>query len=209
MSFIKSCISLLFCIVFFLGAVLLLLAGLMALNEQFTAMLIHSITRIDMPWLFIAGGGVLFLLSLFLYWLAGRGSVPPATLTLEGEKGPISISLRAIEDYLNKHLQEQRLAGNVKTRVTTLKNKNQLVIRAGISAWSEQNLKSVGDSVQREIAARLSEGLGLDNLERVVVSVDKIIRSKTSRSTVPEPSDDPLSHKKWTNDAGQTNHPLP
>ena len=182
MKFVKSSFYFLLSVILFFIAVLVLLAGFMALDEQFTALVIHTITRIDVPGLFIAGGVILFLLSLIVYSLAGRGGSPPASFTFEAEKGPITISLRAIEDYVTKHVNEQHIASSIKTRVLISRDREHLVVRAGISAWSEQNLRQVGDNVQQEISSCLRDGLGLDNLERVVVSVDKIIASKSSRS---------------------------
>ena len=38
-----------------------------------------------------------------------------------------------------------------------------------------------GETVQREITECLKEGLGLDNVETVRISVDRIIASKTSK----------------------------
>jgi hypothetical protein len=50
--------------------------------------------------------------------------------------------------------------------------------------------------VQQEIASRLREGLGLDNLERVIISVDKIVTSKSSRSSLPKPSAESFAREK-------------
>lgn len=192
MKFIKSTVYILLSVIIFLIAIFLILGGFMAIDEQFTAMVIHLITQIKLPGLFIFAGVVFFLLSLVLYAVAGRGSAGPASFNFEGESGPITISLRAIEDYITKYLEEQRIVGNVKTKVGVSKDGKSLVIRAGISAWSEQNLKDVGEKIQREISSRLKEGLGLNDLDHVVVSVDKIITSRSSRRPLPQPPADSL-----------------
>lgn len=185
-----------FSIILFFAAVILFLGGIMALNEQFAAVVIHEITQVDNPPLIMMAGGTLFLLSLVVYSLSRRGNNQPQTYTFAGQKGPITISLRAIEDYVTKYLDEQHIAGNVKTKVSTTKNRQKLVVRASISVRSEQSMKNVGDMVQEEVAVRLREGLGLDNLDRVVVSVDKIISSKSSRSALPRPSAESFAREK-------------
>jgi S-adenosylmethionine synthetase len=193
MNFLKSAFYLLFSLILFLISIFMVLIGFMVLDEQFTAVIIHTITGINAPGLFIGGGIIIFLLSLIVYGLSGRGNNQPTSFTLEGERGPITISLRAIEDYINRYLDEQHIANSVKTKIATSKNRQNIIIRASVSAWSEQNLKYTGDTVQREIAARLKEGLGLENTERIVVSVDKIITSKSSRSALPRPHGDDVA----------------
>ncbi len=165
----------------------MVISGIMSLNDQFTAVIIHSITQIQSPPLFIGAGLFLFLVSLLLYAIAGRGSTMPTSFTFQGERGPISISLRAIEDYITKNLEEQQLANGLKTKVGISKDRKKLVVRASVSAWSEQNLKQLGDVFQREIEARLKEGLGLDNVDRVIVSVDKIGKNRFSRAASTRP----------------------
>jgi uncharacterized alkaline shock family protein YloU len=192
MGFIKFSVFRFVSIVLFLLAVLALIAGLMAGNDQLVAIVIHATTAV-VPGVYIVAGIGLFLVSLLFYGLSMRGSSPPATFTFSADKGPVTISLRAIEDYITKYLDEQRIASSIKTKVGTTKNRQSLVVRASISAWSEQNIKEVGDTVQREIANRLREGLGLDNLERVTVSVDKIVTSKSARTSLTRPPGDTAS----------------
>ena len=187
----KSTLYFFLSLLLFVTALCLVAAGVMALNDQFTAFIIHSITRIDSPPLYIGGGLILFLLGLVFYALAGRGSVTPIAFSFQGEKGPVIISLRAIEDYVTKHLEEQHIANTVKTRVAVTKDRKNLIVRVNINAWAEQNLKLLGDSIQREADSRLREGLGLNNVERVVVSVDKIGKNRFSRSLPPKPPEVP------------------
>jgi uncharacterized alkaline shock family protein YloU len=186
MRFIKSAIYIFLSIVIFLVAIFLIMGGFMALDEQFMAVVIYGITHIHLPGLFILGGVGLFFLSLIFYGLAGRGSRVPTTYSFNGANGPITISLRAIEDFITKSLEDRRLANNVRTRVGVSKDRKKLVIRAGISASSEQSLKDVGERIQRDICLRLKEGLGLENVERVVVSVDKIVTSRAARTAASQ-----------------------
>jgi len=192
MNFVRTTFYFFLSLLLFITALVLMIAGVMALNDQFTAVVIHSITQIQSPPLYIGGGLILFLLSLVFYALAGRGSVAPATFSFQGEKGPITISLRAIEEYVTKQLEEQQIANTVKTRVGVTKDRKNLIVRVNISAWAEQNLKHLGDVMQREVDSRLREGLGLDNVERVVIAVDKIGKNRFSRSLPPKPPEGPL-----------------
>ncbi len=181
MRFIKSTILVFISGILFLLALFLVLAGLMALDQQFTSLVIHTVTRINMPLAYIVVGLFVFLASLIVYSLAGRAPSSSATFTFEGEKGPIDISLRALEDYIAKYFAEKPVVNSVRTKVGTSRDRQKLRVRASISVWSEQNLKDAGDRVQREIALCLKEGLGLDNVEIIPVSVDRIIASKSPK----------------------------
>ncbi|GAB4344518.1 MAG: hypothetical protein Kow0099_23970 [Candidatus Abyssubacteria bacterium] len=188
MRFIKTTILVLLSTAFFFLAIVSLLAGLMSLNLQFTSMIIHWINRVNMPLAFIAGGLLFFLLSVVFFSLSGRPPDTAATFTFESDKGPINISLRAIEDYISKYFAERPVVNSVRTRVATTRDQKSLRVRASISVWSEQNLKTAGESVQKEIANCLHTGLGLDNIAEILISVDKIIASKTHKATTQKDS---------------------
>jgi hypothetical protein len=189
MRFIKTTVLILFSTAFFLLAICLILAGIMSLNHEFTSMVIHWINKISMPLAFIAGGFLSFLVSLVLYSLSGQPPDSAASFTFESEKGPINISLRAIEDYISKYFAERPVVNNIRTRVATTRDRKSLRVRASISVWSEQNLKAAGETVQREITNCLQGGLGLNNIADILISVDKIIASKT-----PKPRDSGHEH---------------
>lgn len=190
MAFIKSSILVLVSFILFLVAVCLILAGLMTLNQSFTAWLIHEIQDIRNPAPFILGGAIVFGVSIILYNLATRKPDAYAVFTFESEKGPIHISLRAIEDYINKQFEGKYLVNSIRSKVSTSKDRKRLRVHANVGVRSEQNLKSAGDTLQKEITLRLLEGLGLDNVDKVSVSVDKIIVSKAPRPAAPAKASD-------------------
>ena len=192
MKFIRS--ALLVCVsgILFLFSVCLVLGGLMALDQQLTARVIHVITKTNMPIAYILGGLFAFVASLIVYNLAGGPPDSAAMYTFDGERGPIRISLRAIEDYIAKYFEEKPLAGSIRARVSTSRDQKALRVRASISVWSEQHLRSAGETVQEELARCLKEGLGLDNIGDVVVSVDKIIVSKSPKPAQPKALPDDL-----------------
>ena len=184
MKFIKSILLLILAGATFIFAIVLVLAGLLAVDPQVTAFIIHTISKITHP-IFLIGFGLLTcVFALFLLTFVGGRSDSSGTLTFEGEKGPIDISLRALEDYIGKHFEHRPVAHSVRTKAGTSRDRKRIRVRASISVWSEQSLKNAGDTVQNEIIRCLKEGLGLDNVESVRVSVDKIIASK-SRKPAP------------------------
>jgi hypothetical protein len=188
MRFIKLIIFSILSIIFFLLSILLVLGGMMAADHELTARIIHVITRIEDPITFVIGGFFVLIIGLIFYNRAGKSPERSDTFVFEAEKGRIEVSLNALEDYIIKHFAQKPVVHNVKARVGTSRDGKKLRVRALISVWSEQNLKTAGETVQQEIAGCLREGLGLDNVETVVVSVDKIIAAKTSRpvsSNVP------------------------
>lgn len=187
MKFVRSTIFMMISALLFLFSICLVLAGLMALDQSFTAKVIHAVTRPILPApYYVVAGLVGLLLSVVVYNLAGQSSDSSGIFTFEGEKGPIDISLHALEDYIAKHFARKPVVNSVKTRVSASRDRQKLRVRASISVWSEQNLRGAGEAVQQEITRCLKEGLGLDNVETVLVSVDKIIASKSARPTPSE-----------------------
>ncbi|RJP72810.1 MAG: alkaline shock response membrane anchor protein AmaP [Candidatus Abyssobacteria bacterium SURF_17] len=181
MRFIKTTLLVILSGLLFLAAFCLVLIGLMGLDQEFTAVMIHAITKAKPPMAYVVGGLFVFLLSLIVYNLAGRDADSSATFSFAGVQGPIRISLRAVEDYIEKHFSERPVVHSVRSRVVTTRDRKRLRVRALVSVSSEQNLKDAGETVQREIVRCLKEGLGLENVETVVVSVNKIITRKSSR----------------------------
>ncbi|MBI4832379.1 MAG: alkaline shock response membrane anchor protein AmaP [Candidatus Lindowbacteria bacterium] len=181
MGLIKSVILILIAGVLFLLSICLMLVGLMAFNQQFTAIVIHTITKANVPILYFGGGLLVFVASWILYGIAGQSPDSSAALAFQGDKGPINISLRAIEDFISKRFSEKgSIVNSIRPRVTTSRDRKRLRIRASVSVWSDRELKNVAESVQHNITHCLKEGLGLDNVETVLVSVDKIVPTKSS-----------------------------
>lgn len=187
MDFIKSILGLVGAGVIFVVSVFLILTGLLVLNPQVHAFVIHLVSIIH-PVLTIALGVVLFFVSFFLFLLAGKHPDAAGAYTFEGDKGPIEISLRALEDYIAKHFAEKPVVHSVRTRAGVSSDRKQIRVRASISVWSEQSFKTAGENVQQEIKQCLKKGFGLDNVENVHVSVDKIIASKKSKKAAPRPA---------------------
>lgn len=162
----------------------------MASNDQITARVIHLLTTMNRPISFvvIGLGLVVFLVSLYSIGKVREDPESSNTFTFKTEKGPINISLRAIEDYIVKHFSEQPVVNTIRVRVGTSRDGRNLRVHATISVWSEQNLRTAGETVQQEITRCLKDGLGLDNVEAVRVSENKIIKTRASKSAPASPS---------------------
>jgi uncharacterized alkaline shock family protein YloU len=164
---------------FVISAFVAILAGLFVLAPQIHGFVNHWIGRHPLP-IFILGLTAA-IISLLLLTFSGKESDTSGTFTFEGKKGQVEISLRALEDYITKHFSSKPVVHSLRTRVGTSRDRKKIRVRASISVWSEQGLKTAGETVQQEIEQCLNEGLGLDNVENVHVSVDKIIASKSSK----------------------------
>ena len=181
MKFLKSILLTIFAGVLFVISVFVVLLGLLAVDPQITAMAIHTVTNVGQPFIPIGIGLAMGVVSLYLLSRVGGDSNSSRTFTYEGTKGPVDISLRALEDYITKHFAEKRVAHSVRARVSAARDRKKIRVRASVSVWSEQSLKDAGELVQQEITRCLDEGLGLDNVESVRVSIDKIIGGKSSK----------------------------
>lgn len=164
----------------FVISIFMVMMGLLVIDPRIHARVTDWVSAVD-PAITTGTGLVLGIVSLVLLSLAGKDPETAGAFTFEGNKGPVDISLKALEDYIASHFAKKPVAHSVRARVGTTRDKKKIRVRASISVWSEQSLKSAGEDVQREIEKCLSEGLGLDNVDNVHVSVDKIIASKSSR----------------------------
>ncbi len=185
MTVIRSIILVVVSCILFIVSVCLILAGLLTLNKGFTDWVFRGIQNINNPAPLILGGAVVCGVSIILFALATHKPNSYAVFTFMSEKGPVHISFRAIEDYINKQFEGKPLVSSIRSKVSTSKDRKRLRVHVNIGVRSEQNLKSAGDTIQREITYRLLDGLGLDNVDKVTVSVDKIIVSKASRPPAP------------------------
>ncbi len=159
------------------------LTGLLLINPAIHTLVIEWVGFIP-PSYTVAGGLALGIASLWALSRVGKDPHAGATFRFEGKKGPVEISLGALEDYIAKHFSDRQIAHSIRTRVGVSRNRKKIRVRASISVWSEQGLKDAGETVQEEISRCLSEGLGLDNVESVSVSVDKIVTNKKSSKSV-------------------------
>lgn len=179
MRFIKSFIGGIFTLILFLVSAFLVMIGLLVIDPPTHAFIMHRVMAVG-PEIVVVAGVVVFITSLIVRLYSRGESGSSGTYIFEGSKGTIEISLRALEDYLAKHFAGKPIAHTVRTRVGASRDRKKIRVRASISIWSEQNLKVAGETVQREITQCLRDGLGLDNVENIHVSVDRIIASKSA-----------------------------
>ena len=157
------------------------LTGLLLINPAIHTRVIEWVGFVS-PSYIVAGGLIMGVISLWALSRVGKDPHAGATFRFDGKKGPVEISLGALEDYIAKHFADKLITHSIRTRVGVSRSRKKIRVRASISVWSEQGLKDAGETVQEEISRCLSEGLGLDNVESVSVSVDKIVASKSSKS---------------------------
>ncbi len=188
MNFLKSILLIIVSGALFVIAVFVVFVGLLAIDPQFTARVIHTVSAVGYPFVPIGIGLAVGGVALYLLSRVGRDSDSSGTFTFDGAKGPVDVSLRAIEDYVAKHFSEKPVVHAVRAKVGVSRDRKKIRVRATISVWSEQSIKGAGETVQREIIHCLKEGLGLDDVEFVRVSVDKIIAGKSAKAVAHKPA---------------------
>ncbi len=181
MKFIRLLVFSFISIVLFLLSIAFVIGGIMAADHQLTSRIIHVITQVENPPILVIAGLMFFVGSLIVYNRAGQKPERSGIYSFEGRKGTIDISLVALEDCIVKHFADKSIVHSIRARVGTSRDRKKLRVRASVSVWAEQNLKNTGETVQDEIVRALQEGLGLDNVETVLVSVDKIVASKSPK----------------------------
>ena len=178
MKFLKSLFGSIGAGALFIVSGYVVLTGLLLINPDIHTLLIDWAGIV--PPSYIVGAGIIMgIISLWALSRVGKDTNSGATFRFDGKKGPVEISLDAIEDFLAKHFANTPIVHSIRARAGVSRDRKKIRVRASISVWSEQGLRDAGETVQEEISRCLSEGLGLDNVESVSVSVDKIVVSKT------------------------------
>lgn len=93
-------------------------------------------------------------------------------LIIDGEMGPIVVSLTAIEDVVKKVLKRFHLVKDWKVK-TTIKNKD-VEIGLRLSLWSGTNIQDLLLEIQEEIRMRLVKMVGQESRIEIVCDVQRI-----------------------------------
>ena len=128
------------------------------------------------PWKSFQTGvtGLLFVFSGLMFTrILLKRIRPDDQVALYGKLGPITVSIRAIEDVVHKGLRKFDVVREV--RIETRVESNQLHIVANLGVLAGWNLPELIHMIQKELRDRLTKILGSDIELEPVVNVVKII----------------------------------
>ena len=108
--------------------------------------------------------------------------------------GKVGISLCAIEEFLSSLALEVGSIDSLKPRVFPTKDGKKLRVEATVTASSGFNLRKSSEMVQRDIATAIKDTLGIEEVDSITISIDKIVHKK--KSVVPSREESFIDEEK-------------
>lgn len=171
-----------------------------------------------------AGVAVILVALAVFVWSSGTGR-ESAHFNFNTDLGGVGISLPALEQFITRQAKALPMVESVKPRVTTSADGKRLRLSLETSVIATGSIKNITETVQEAVVSAIREGLGLTEVETVDVDVTKISMPKgglapAAAAEAPHPGPPPLLGKPetaasraatpaGTDDADETDHPLP
>lgn len=121
---------------------------------------------------FLVGISAVFL--VLLYWLTGIPVKEERFLTFENEGGAISISVKAVNDFLAKLADE--FAGIIRLRAdVTASRDGRVEVRLDVSVKAGTKIQQLSQVLQQRVRESMRENLGIAEIHDVKVNVSAIV----------------------------------
>ncbi|MDD5676653.1 MAG: alkaline shock response membrane anchor protein AmaP [Kiritimatiellae bacterium] len=121
---------------------------------------------------FLAGISAVFL--VLLYWLTAVPAKEEHFLTFENEGGAISISVKAVNDFLAKLADE--FAGIIRLRADVATSRNgHIDVRLDVSVKAGTKVQQLSQVLQQRVRESMRDNLGIAEIHAVKVNVSSIV----------------------------------
>jgi len=131
---------------------------------------------------FLVGISAVFL--VLLYWLAGIPVKEERFLTFENEGGAISISVKAINDFLAKLADE--FAGIIRLRAdVTAARDGRVEVRLDVGVKAGTKVQHLSQVLQQRVRESMRENLGITEIQTVKVNVSSIATAEKPAASHP------------------------
>ncbi len=177
MNFIKRIFVLIFTVIMTLSGLFLILTGI---NTVFPSEYVN--TALNFVLSDIIGQSVVVVFGLFIVLL---GITAPHRLEKKLKKnrivafqnpdGEVSVSLSAVEDYIQKIAKNVPGIKDVKSRVGI--SKKGIDITTAVSVVSGMNIPEITEQIQLEVKNKVQTMLGVEENIKMKIHISKIIRS--------------------------------
>ncbi|MFA5043168.1 MAG: alkaline shock response membrane anchor protein AmaP [Kiritimatiellia bacterium] len=124
---------------------------------------------------FLVGISAVFL--VLLYWLTGVPIKDEQFLTFENEGGAVSISVKAIDDFLAKLADE--FAGIIRLRADVAASRDGRVeVRLDVSVRAGTKVQQLSQVLQQRVRESMRDNLGIAEIHSVKVNVSSIVAAE-------------------------------
>ena len=124
---------------------------------------------------FLVGISAVFL--VLLYWLTAIPVKEERFLTFENEGGAISISVKAINDFLAKLADE--FAGIIRLRAdVTASRDGRVEVRLDVSVKAGTKVQQLSQVLQQRVRESMRDNLGITEIHAVKVNVSDIVAAE-------------------------------
>jgi len=124
---------------------------------------------------FLVGISAVFL--VLLYWLTGIPVKEERFLTFENEGGTISISVKAINDFLAKLADE--FAGVIRLRAdVSASHDGRVEVRLDVSVKAGTKVQQLSQVLQQRVRESMRDNLGIAEIQTVKVNVSSIVAAE-------------------------------
>ena len=155
----------------------LLLANVVAFHTPLGDFLIN-----DKLGQFLVGISAVFL--VLLYWLTGIPVKEERFLTFENEGGTISISVKAINDFLAKLADE--FAGVIRLHADVAAARDGRVeVRLDVSVKAGTKVQQLSQVLQQRVRESMRDNLGIAEIHTVKVNVSSIVVAENPAASRP------------------------
>ena len=128
---------------------------------------------------FLVGISAVFL--VLLYWLTAIPVKEERFLTFENEGGAISISVKAVNDFLAKLADE--FAGIIQLRADVIASRDGRVeVRLDVSVKAGTKVQQLSQVLQQRVRESMRENLGIAEVHAIEVNVSSIVAAEKPAS---------------------------
>lgn len=119
------------------------------------------------------GAGAVLILSVLLRWVGGFRRPKETFIDYQSDDGSVGISIRAIQDFIERVGQEFAAIKSIESRLS--KGKTGLDISVGVRLLSGNKIPELSQVLQQRIRESVRESLGLDEVGKITIQVKEII----------------------------------
>jgi uncharacterized alkaline shock family protein YloU len=187
MNLIKRFFILAFAIIMILSGLFLVLTGVSVIfpSEYIDAVLNFALSDITGQFILIGFGLFVILLGITAPYRLEKKLKKKRIVAFQNPDGEVSVSLSAVEDYIQKIAKSVPGIKDVKSKVSI--DKKGIDITTAVSVVSGMNIPEMTEHIQLEVKNKVQTMLGVEENIRMKIHISKIIRSAVpEESTVPE-----------------------